>query len=235
MELLLEPPFFPYARICQVPPECVLAAMIVFFKKWGKPQALRIDNGEPFGSPEPSSTSALALCLIAYGINVHTNKPHSPQQNGKVERQQGTSIRWSEVEKCDNMTIAQEHLDEACAIQRERYPVSRLKGKTRLQVFPELLDKQRPWLPKDFDTQRVYEFIAKKQYVRKVSSNGQITHFSQKLFVGLAYKAQYVSLKLNPFVVSWEVNTANGQYIRSIKASNLSKLKIKNLTVFSKN
>ena len=72
MELLLEPPFFPYARICQVPPECVLAAMIVFFKKCGKPQALRIDNGEPFGSPEPSSTSALALCLIAYGINVHT-------------------------------------------------------------------------------------------------------------------------------------------------------------------
>jgi hypothetical protein len=218
-----------------VPNDLILAAMIVFFQKWGKPQALRVDNGEPFGSPEPSTTSALALCLIAYGVKVHCNRPHTPQQNGKVERQQGTSIRWAEVEKCFDMATAQAHLDEACSIQRERYPVSRLKGKTRIQVFPQLIDIKRPWLEHDFDTQRVYDFLAKKQYVRKVSSIGQICHFSQKYFVGDDYKGQYVCIKLDPFTVQWQISTNNGTFIRSWKADNLAVQKIKNFTVFSKN
>ena len=89
----LKHPFFPYARINQVPICLIRDTLIRIFKKWGKPKAIRMDNGEPFGSQDPSTTTELALWLVGYGIHVIWNKPGCPQQNGKVERNQSTSRR----------------------------------------------------------------------------------------------------------------------------------------------
>lgn len=194
-----------------------------------------MDNGEPFGSTRPSTTSELALCLIALGVEVRANSPASPQQNGKVERQQGTSMRWAEVLKCKTLEEAQRKLDEACLVQREQYPVSRLKGKTRKDVFPELYQNQRTWNPADFNPQRTYDFLAKKQYVRKVSANCQITHFGHKARIGSQYRGQSVCLRLNPFTLLWEVFAANGKFIKNLDATYLGSHRIKNMTVFSKN
>ena len=79
--------FFPHHRISQISNQDVLEALVGAFCKWGCPKRLRVDNGEPLASPLPSTTSAFALCMIAYGITVHTNRPGVPQENGKVERQ----------------------------------------------------------------------------------------------------------------------------------------------------
>jgi hypothetical protein len=197
--------------------------------------ALRVDNGEPFGSTRPSTTSELALCLIALGVEVRANSPASPQQNGKVERQQGTSMRWAEVLQCKTLEEAQRKLDEACIIQREQYPVTRLKSKTRKDAFPELYQNQRTWNPTDFKPQRTYDFLAKKQYVRKVSANCQITHFGHKSRIGSQYKGQSVCLKFNPFTLLWEVFAANGNFIKNLDAGYLAPHRIKNMTVYSKN
>ncbi|HPI08070.1 MAG TPA: hypothetical protein PLM41_16880 [Saprospiraceae bacterium] len=209
--------------------------MATFFCKWGRPLALRVDNGEPFGSTRPSTTSELALCLIAFGVEVRANRPASPQQNGKVERQQGTSMRWAEVLQCKTLEEAQIKLDEACLIQREQYPVTRLKGKTRKEAFPQIYQNQRTWTPADFEPQRTYDFIAKKQYVRKVSANCQITHFGHKSRIGSQYAGQSVCLKLNPFTLAWEVFAANGKFIKAIQAPYLASHRINNMTVYSKN
>lgn len=194
-----------------------------------------MDNGEPFGSPRPSTTSELALCLTAFGVAVRSNPPASPQQNGKVERQQGTSMRWAEVLKCQTVEEAQQKLDEACRIQREQYPVTRLKGKTRKEAFPELFQNPRAWNPSDFDPQRTYDLLGKKQYVRKVSSNGQTTHFGHKSTIGSEYKGQSVCLKLDPFTLKWEVFAANGKFIKHLDAPYLSASRVKNMTVYSMN
>ncbi len=209
--------------------------MVAFFCQWGCPLALRVDNGEPFGSTRPSTTSELALCLIAFGVEVRANTPASPQQNGKVERQQGTSMRWAEVLQCKTLQEAQHKLDEACLIQRELYPVTRLKSKTRKVTFPQLYQNQRTWNPADFKPQRTYDFLAKKQYVRKVSSNCQITHFGHKARIGSQYKGQSVCLKFNPFTLLWEVFAANGIFIKNLDADYLAPHRIKNMTVYSKN
>lgn len=227
--------FFPHHRISQITNQQAFEALKGAFCKWGCPKCLRIDNGQPLASPEPSTTSALALCLIAYGIRVHTNRPGVPQQNAKVERQQGTSMRWAEVKQCQTLQEAQNKINQAVIIQRQLYPVSRLKGQTRVQVFPQLLEKQHPWENATFDAQRVYDFLAQKQYVRKVSSNGQITHFAHKPRIGAAYQGQTVCLKFNPFTLNWEVYAPNGDFIKSIQAEYLAANKIKNMTVFSKN
>ncbi len=213
----------------------MFTALEQVFCRWGCPKYLRVDNGEPLASNKPSTTSALALCLMAYGIIVHTNRPGVPQQNGKVERQQGTSMRWAEVKRCTTLEEAQLKVQQAVIIQREQYPVSRLKGKTRLQVFPQLLEKQRPWEQATFEVQRVYDYLAQKQYIRKVSSGGQICHFAHKMSIGKAYYGQAVCLKFNAFTLHWETYAANGDFIKSTPAHYLSADKIKNMTVYSKN
>lgn len=144
-------------------------------------------------------------------------------------------MRWAEVLKCKTLEEAQRKLDEACLIQREQYPVTRLKGKTRKEAFPELCQNQRVWDPADFNPQRTYNFLAKKQYVRKVSSNCQITHFGHKARIGSPFKGQPVCLKFNPFTLLWEVFEANGKFIKNLGAAYLDSHRIKNMTVFSKN
>ncbi len=227
--------FFPHHRISQISNQEAFEALRGAFCKWGCPKSLRVDNGQPLASTEPSATSALALCLIAYGIAVHTNRPGMPQENGKVERQQGTSMRWAEVKRCQTLREAQDKVNEAVVIQREQYPVSRLKGQTRLQAFPQLLEKQRPWQEATFDEQRVYDFLAQKQFMRKVSTSGQITHFMHKPQIAPAYKGQTVCLKFNAFTLNWEVYAANGDFIKCVKADYLCADRIKNMTVYSKN
>lgn len=209
--------------------------MTAFFRQWGRPLALRVDNGEPFGSTRPSTTSELALCLIAFGVEVRANSPACPQQNGKVERQQGTSMRWAEVLQCKTLEEAQHKLDEVCLIQREQYPVTRLNNKTRKDAFPELYHNHRAWNPADFKPQRTYDFLAKKQYIRKVSANCQITHFGHKSRIGAQYTGQAVCLKFNSFTLAWEVFAANGKFIKTLDAAYLHSQRIRNMTVYSKN
>ena len=92
--------------------------------------------------------------------------------NGVVEKMQDTSQRWAEIDKALDMADLQKRLDQQAIIQREQFKVSRLGNKTRLMVYPELLTAQRPWQPdaqNHADIQRVYDFLAKKTYSRKVS------------------------------------------------------------------
>ena len=224
-------------------PICLVRDKLIgIFKKWGKPKSFRVDNGEPFGSSIPGSTPELALWLIGYGIHVIWNKPSCPQQNGKVERNQSTSRRWSEIMKCPDFEQAQKQLDYAAAIQRDDFPVRRLKNKTRREVFEQLYTILRPWDEKDFDPNRVYDFLRAKKFIRKVSSNSQITHFGYKPGIGTAYKGQYVSLRLEVInenqeqpALSWLVYDSVGKLIKKIDASYLSKQKLLNLNVMSKN
>ena len=108
------------------------------FARWGKPGAMRVDNGLPLGSPTRQLTPVLALWLIAVDIDMIWNKPACPQQNGRVEKMQDTTARWAEIEQASSLSNLQTRLDAALALQRQAYPVVRLGGKTRLMVFPQL-------------------------------------------------------------------------------------------------
>ena len=57
--------------------------------------------------------SSLALWLAGLGVPVHWNEPHRPQQNGVVERSQGTTQRWVEPASCTG--IAPPRAVSACS------------------------------------------------------------------------------------------------------------------------
>lgn len=200
------------------------------FECWGKPGAIRVDNGAPFGDPTRMTTPALSLWLIAMDIDMIWNSPHCPEQNGQVEKMQDTTTRWAEVKTARNCSDLQQKLDTALCLQRESYPVERLCGKTRLEAFPLLQTTRRPYQPADFNAQRVYAFLCQKLYTRKVAANGQIGHYGQVYHVGWSLRQQWVQLRLSADGKYWQVFTTD-KMIKQILATHLSEQHIRNLTI----
>jgi putative transposase len=60
------------------------------FRRYGYPLAIRIDNGEPFGSAGTAGLSRLSVEWIKAGIRVERIAPGQPQQNGRHERMHRT-------------------------------------------------------------------------------------------------------------------------------------------------
>src|SRR5437867_5557619 len=94
------PLFSPHYHINEVDARKIQAALLRCFRRWGLPRAIKVDNGKPFGDPQRTSVPELALWLCGLGVGVIWNPPRSPRDNAKVERMQGTTAAWAEVEKC---------------------------------------------------------------------------------------------------------------------------------------
>jgi transposase InsO family protein len=77
--------------------------LLQLFTKWGLPKAFRTDNGMPFGLPSRDSIPIMSLWLKGWGIHPILNRPKHPQDNAKVERAQGTSSRWAEIDKATDI------------------------------------------------------------------------------------------------------------------------------------
>ncbi len=118
----------------------VQAVLRDLFERWGRPQRLRVDNGTPWGATDGLPTG-LVLWLAGLGVAVDHNPACRPQDNGVVERSQGTGKNWAEPGQCDSAAQLQRGLDEADARQRERYPYE--GGSSRSVVFPGLAHSGR--------------------------------------------------------------------------------------------
>jgi transposase InsO family protein len=60
------------------------------FSEFGLPDAIRSDNGSPFGSQGAGGLSGLAVWWLRLGIEPHYIEPASPEQNGRHERMHRT-------------------------------------------------------------------------------------------------------------------------------------------------
>lgn len=228
----MRPSFSPHKKMSQVPVAQVQKVLCEIFERRNKPGCFRVDNGEPFGSPSTDTPPPLALWLVCNDIDVLWNKPRSPQMNGVVEHLQDTSSRWAEIHKCRTYRELQQRLDEEAHIQRCVFPVSRLGNKTRLEAFPCAEKSTRKWIPTDFCPQRAYAFIAKKVFTRKVSTNGQIHHFGQRVSSLWKCRGLLVQVRLNAQTLEWEVSH-NYEIVHKYSALPiLSKERLLTLSIF---
>jgi hypothetical protein len=74
------------------------------------------------------------LWRIGLGVAVDWNPPRRPQDNGVIERSQGTGKRWAEPSACASVAALQRHLEEMDDIQRRDYPS--VRGRSRLGGVP---------------------------------------------------------------------------------------------------
>lgn len=206
--------FFPYKKISEVPLVQIQSELISIFKSYGIPKKIKVDNGRPFGDPRLELVPPLALLLIAFGIKVIWNRPATPQDNAKVERSQGVMGRWTEYHKCKSTVELQLRLWKEAEFYNFYFPIRRKNNKTRIQLFPDLIHTKKNWNPADFKLKRPLIFLAKGNWERKVSKNGQILIYNQRFSVGRKYKRQIVSIKLNPKKNQWNIFDSAGQLIK---------------------
>ena len=86
--------FSRYVLICRiVAGQCIDTTMPEFrkaFIRYGLPEAIRVDNGSPFGSRGVCGLSKLSAWWLQQGIRVEFIDPGHPEQNGVHERMHRT-------------------------------------------------------------------------------------------------------------------------------------------------
>lgn len=204
-----------------MPVDQVFDTVLYILFQWGFIQALRFDNGRPFGDPTRQSLSPCAMRLIAMGIQVIFNPARSPKRNSKVERTQGTTCRWADPGQSANLEEFQKNLDFAVIAQRELLPTRVCNGQTRIQKYPGLLRNMRKYDPTDFDVQRLYDFLAKGVWKRTVSTQGVASVFGKDYQVGYASRKSEVTVRFDPQQRAWQFYDEENNLLKTFKAKGM--------------
>jgi hypothetical protein len=210
----------------------VQQALRVVFSRWGLPKSFRVDNGPPWGSSGDWPTE-LALWLIGLGVAMRWNPPRRPQDNGVIERSQGTGKRWAEPGACHDLQELQERIDEMDRIQRELYPS--IQGQSRWQAFPKLKHSGRSyskaWERRAWDLDLVMAHLRDYSVVRRVDCKGQVSLYNRLHYVGEKYRGQNIYVVLDPLDREWVFTTAEDVQLRRKPAEELTRERIMQLEV----
>lgn len=208
------------------------SALREVFTRWGRPEGVRVDNGTPWGSKGDWPTD-LALWLIGLGMDIIWNPARRPQDNGVVERSQGTGKRWGEPETCQNPDELQRHMDKMDRIQREVYPS--IDGQSRWQAFPGLRKVARPyskaWEKRHWDMEPVLAHMADYRALRRVDSKGQVSVYGRNHYVGKPRHGQDIYVFLDPIDREWVFSSLQGEQLRRKAAEEITCDRILNLQV----
>jgi hypothetical protein len=202
------------------------------FARWGRPQRFRVDNGVPWGSWGDLPTD-LALWLIGLGLGVDWNPPRRPQDNGVVERSQGTAKRWAEPGTCATAEQLQRRLEEMDGIQRQEYPS--LRGRSRLEAFPRLAHSGRAYSPAweraHWSLAAVASHLAGYAVPRRVGQSGAVSVYNRSHYVGKSHAGKTVHVMFDPDAIEWIFADEKGQQLRSRPATEISRKAIIGLMV----
>lgn len=202
------------------------------FGRWGCPRRLRVDNGIPWGNSS-GLPSELSLWLAGLGVVMIWNDPYRPQQNGVVERSQGTTQRWVEAARCRDLEELRCRVEREDVIQRERYPA--IDGKSRREAYPGLIHTGRgyseSWERVIWDRDEALRFLARYRVRRKVSQRGQVSAYHRLIQVGQQHGGQWIYLGLDADTVEWVISDVAGQEIRRRPAPELTAEAIINMRV----
>jgi hypothetical protein len=206
-----------------VPVASVREALRDAFGGWGLPGLLRVDNGYPWGSKGDLPTD-LALWLIGLGVELWWNAPARPQDNGVVERSQGTGKRWGEPQTAADSAELQARLDALDALQRGEYPYREKKSRT--ECYPALTHSgrvyARPAEAAAWDWGRVAAHLGDYCVPRRVDRKGQVSVYNRNHYVGKGRGGEQVWLAFNGETGQWVVSDEHGQILKEFAAAELS-------------
>jgi len=207
-------------------------SLIEVFKKWGKPDCIKVDNGRPLADPTKQQLPTLAFWLISQDIAVIFNRSYTPTDNAKVERMQGFTKNLAEPQNCKTYEQLSKKLEQACQFQRRHYPTRTLNKNTRVSVYPEL---DRP-TSKAFDfeycnLEKIFDYLSKGEWKRKVSKVGQISFMNNRWQIGREYTKQWVNVKLDRSSRKWKVYSEEMVLLNTFSAQFISQEAVKNLSL----
>lgn len=206
------------------------------FERWGLPNHIKIDNSYPFVNPNHRDVPTLAkLYWIGLGIKVIQNTPRCPEENGAVECSQGVMANWSNPEAQPDAESLQQRLDEESEFQRNHYRMPAKKYKTRMELYPALESKARPYDPALFDIQRVYDYLSDQVWQRSVKNNGEVKMFGSWIYIGKRFAKETVTITLDPIEKQWLFRKTDGTLLKTSTVGVPQKKEILDFAVLSKN
>jgi hypothetical protein len=166
-------------------------------------------------------------------VRVIWNPPRRPQDNGVVERSQGTGKRWAETPSCRDAAELQRRIDELDAIQRESYPS--VAGRSRAEAFPGLGHAGRPYDPAEeasrWDRDAVLRHLAGYTAIRRADVSGTVSLYNRNRYVGAGLKGRLIYITLDPHEAAWVFQGHDGTCYRRQPAEELSAERIIGLQV----
>ena len=202
------------------------------FAQRGRPEQLRVDNGVPWGSHGDLPTD-LVLWLAGLGVAVKANRPRRPQDNGVVERSQGTGKRWSEPRTAADAAELQARLDRFDRLQREQYPYRRQPS--RLAAYPELAHSGRAYGRSEeeqaWSLERVQDLLTNYVVPRRVDCAGNVSVYNRNYYVGKAYTGEQVYVRYEPQQQAWQFLDADRHLRNQQPAPTLTRSHLMALTV----
>ena len=200
--------------------------------RWGLTGRFRVDNGWPWGSRGEYPTE-LSLWLIGLGVAMHWNNPRRPEENGVVERSQGTSARWCEPWTCQSPGELQVRLERMDRLYREVYPYR--ERRSRLEVFPALVHSGRPYDRASETTlwkwSRVAEHLASIVALRRVDQSGRVSLYNRGHYVGRLHQGKDVYVMYDPDHNDWVFAARDGRQLNRRPADQLSPESVMSLNV----
>lgn len=157
------------------------------FRRFGLPEAMRTDNGEPFASVGVMGLSRLSVWWVRLGIGLQRIEPGKPQQNGSHERMHGTLQRETASPPAANIPAQQRRFNTFTWEYNHHRPHEALGMATPASVYQH--------------SQRAYpERLAELEYpcdwqLRKVDQDGDIRWKVARVFIGTALRAQTIGLR----------------------------------------
>ena len=157
------------------------------FNEVGLPDAMRSDNGSPFGSIGAGGLSRLSVWLLKLGIEPRYIPPSSPQDNGRHERMHRTLKAETSKPAAETWQQQQVRFNQFRMRYNEERPHEAL-GQTMPAMHWHAPSRQMPKLilPPWYDA---------AHQVRKVRREGTIKWQGQLIFIGEALAREPVGLK----------------------------------------
>jgi transposase InsO family protein len=156
------------------------------FRRYGLPQAIRTDNGTPFGSNGAGGLTRLSAWWLKLGIEPHFIRPASPQENGRHERMHRTLKAQTSRPPAADARAQQIRFDAFRRHYNEQRPHEALGQRPPHELYTpsrrEMPDRvAEPWYDADHE-------------VRRVRPPGTIKWKGDQVFISEALVGEFVGI-----------------------------------------
>lgn len=171
------------------------AAFTRLFRVYGLPEAIRVDNGSPFGSLGALGLTQLSAWWLKLGIRVEFIAPGRPDQNGAHEQMH--RVYKDEVANPPAPTLRAQKRRTEC--WRHRYNHQRPHESLGMRCPAQFYRRSRRRMPAVL---RPWSYPT-YYHTRLVKGKGMISLHGKTRFVGEAFERERVGLKR--ITIGWEV------------------------------
>ena len=175
------------------------------FVCYGLPEQISFDHDSVFYDNQTASPfpTGLHLWLIALNVEVRFIHQTPPLEHARIERHHQTITQQAVVgQTFADQADFQRVLTGRILFLNHNYPSSSLHGQAPLSVCPQAKQTTRPyrleWERECLDMQRVYDYLAKGQWLRLTSSLGMFSLGSQRYNAGSKFARQTLEITFDP-------------------------------------